>query len=144
MLMRSRDDGRRPVGDLWGLLGRLATGRPKITLLGVLLVTAILGAGLPRLTLRTDGAALHPLGSPAVALSEEDRVTFHDPEEIILLLSSRKGGPAVATDTTSPRVSSVGIPEPKQLISHSISNNPSPVGAKGGSASNPTTRIRKH
>lgn len=60
-------------------------------------LTLGLAERLPRLELRTDGAALHPEGDRTVERTARDRRAFEDPEELILLLTSRPGGPAVAS-----------------------------------------------
>ncbi len=68
---------------------------PARVLLLVLALTLIPASALPQLELRTDGAALHPTGNPIVEATREDRGLFHDPEQVILLLSSRDDGPAL-------------------------------------------------
>ena len=62
-----------------------------------LALTAVLAAGIPRLELRTGGDALRPDGDPLVVQTERDRIRFLDPRQAIVLLSSRDGGPAVAS-----------------------------------------------
>ncbi len=80
---------------LTSLLRRSVLFRPVRLLLFVLALTLIPASALPRLELRTDGAALHPTGNPVVEATRKDRGVFHDPEQVILLLSSRAAGPAV-------------------------------------------------
>jgi predicted RND superfamily exporter protein len=79
------------------VLTRRCLRRPKTFLAGTVLVTAVFAAGLARLQLRTDGAALYPRGEPVVEATRQDRERFRDPERIILLLTSRTGGPEVAS-----------------------------------------------
>src|SRR5262245_11000499 len=59
--------------------------------------TLAIGAGMARLELRTDGAALRPPGERVVALTEIDRRRFEEPRQVILLVSSREGGNLVAS-----------------------------------------------
>lgn len=80
-------------------LARISAQRPVAGLTVLTIVTLALAAGLPRLRLRTDGAALHPVGDRTVELTAQDRLTFQDPEELILLLTSRPGGPALTSAT---------------------------------------------
>jgi predicted RND superfamily exporter protein len=56
-----------------------------------------LALGLLRLELRTDGAALYPVGDPVVERTLEDRVLFREPERVVLLLSTRSDGPSLAS-----------------------------------------------
>jgi predicted RND superfamily exporter protein len=79
------------------VLTRSCLRRPKTFLLGVALLTAGFAVGLTRLQMRTDGAALYPLGEPAIELTRRDGEVFQDPRRIILLVSSRPGGPPVAS-----------------------------------------------
>jgi len=78
-------------------LTRLALRFPVLCLGATLLVTGVFVLGLLRLTLRTDGAALHPASSPTVLRSAADREVFHDSELVILLVAGRPGGPPVAS-----------------------------------------------
>jgi predicted RND superfamily exporter protein len=77
MLALARFALRRP----WPVLALLAAG------------TLVAAAGLPRLELRTDGAAIYPQGSPVVERTLADRALFEEPEQVILLATSRSGGP---------------------------------------------------
>lgn len=77
------------------LLARAAAGRPIACLAILAAGTLALAAALPRLELRTDGAVLYPIGDPAVELTARDRRAFEDPEELIVLLTPRPGGPAM-------------------------------------------------
>ncbi|PYQ66135.1 MAG: hypothetical protein DMF53_04100 [Acidobacteria bacterium] len=79
------------------VLSRACLRRPKTYLLCMALITAVFAVGLTRLQLRTDGAALYPVGEPAVELTRRDGEVFHDPRRVILLISARPGGPAVAS-----------------------------------------------
>ena len=78
-------------------LAGLALRHPfaALCLYGVLTAVAI--SGLFRLELRTDGAALYPTGNPVVARSLADRTTFREAEQVLLLVTSREGGPRVAS-----------------------------------------------
>src|SRR5215218_3664216 len=80
---------------LW--ISRAALRRPVLTLLVFLLGTAVAATGLFRLEIRTDGAAIYPRGDATVERTLRDRQTFFEPDQIILLVSSRPGGPAVAS-----------------------------------------------
>ena len=75
-------------------LARAALKRPVPVLLLFFLATA---AGLFRLELRTDGAAIYPEHDPTVERTLRDRATFFEPDQIIVLASSRPGGPLVAS-----------------------------------------------
>ena len=48
------------------LLARHALAHPRFWLIAIGLLTLCLGSGLLRLELRTEGAALHPLGHPGL------------------------------------------------------------------------------
>lgn len=72
-----------------------ASGHPRLWLAGVALVTALFAAALPRLEIRTDGAAIHPPGSAAVRATAADRTQFHDDDLVLILLRSRTGGAPV-------------------------------------------------
>jgi uncharacterized protein len=78
-------------------IAKYSLRRPRLVLLFFLLGTTALAAGLFRLEIRTDGAAIYPQGDPAVARTLRDRETFHDPDLILLLVSARPGGPSVAS-----------------------------------------------
>lgn len=80
-------------------LSRISARRPVVCLAILSAVTLALGAMLPRLELRTDGAALHPSGDPTVEQTEQDRLTFEDPEALILLLTSRPAGPSLTSSS---------------------------------------------
>lgn len=75
----------------------IALRRPALVLLVFLLGTIAAAAGLPRLEIRTDGAAIYPEDDPVVARTLADRETFQEPEQILLLATSRPGGPALAS-----------------------------------------------
>lgn len=82
------------------ILSRLTSAclaRPRVTLLGGLLVAALFGSGLPKLELRTDGRTLYPSGNPIVERSEADAERFREPDQVILLISPKPGGPPVAS-----------------------------------------------
>lgn len=52
---------------------------------------------LPSLEIRTDGAALHPAGNPVVMHARDDRITFDDPEEFVLVATPRPGNDPLTT-----------------------------------------------
>ncbi|HSU83469.1 MAG TPA: MMPL family transporter [Thermoanaerobaculia bacterium] len=79
------------------LISKYALRRPRRVLLLFLLGTAAMAAGLFRLEIRTDGAAIYPEGDPAVERTLRDREAFADPDLILLLVSARPGGPPVAS-----------------------------------------------
>jgi predicted RND superfamily exporter protein len=74
-------------------LALLALRRPLPVLAALTLATAAAAGGLFRLQLRTDGAAIYPEGDPVVAQTLQDRETFGETEQAILLVTSRAGGP---------------------------------------------------
>lgn len=78
-------------------LARICADRPAACLTLLSLLTLISAAQLPHLELRTDGAALHPRGEPSVERTARDRQLFEHPEQLILLLTSRPGGPDVTS-----------------------------------------------
>ncbi|MFL6196668.1 MAG: efflux RND transporter permease subunit [Thermoanaerobaculia bacterium] len=78
-------------------LARACLRHPRPVLLAILLGSALATAGLFRLEVRTDGAAIYPEGNPAVARTLRDREAFDDRDLVILLVSSRPGGPPVAS-----------------------------------------------
>lgn len=76
-------------------LARLALRRPLPVLAVFAVTTAAAVAGLLRLELRTDGAAIYPQGNPVVERSRRDAETFQEPEWVIVLVTARPGGPPV-------------------------------------------------
>ncbi|MBV8203284.1 MAG: hypothetical protein JOZ15_21940, partial [Acidobacteria bacterium] len=74
-------------------LARIALARPLPVLALLAVATAALGCGLFRLELRTDGAAIYPLGDPAVVRTAADRATFQEVDQVLLLVTARRGGP---------------------------------------------------
>jgi predicted RND superfamily exporter protein len=88
------------AGDRLLALSRFAIARPRRALAASLLVSFALGAGLFRLEIRTDGAAIHPRGDPVMLRADEDRRTFghpyRDPRELVVLLTrSTAASPAL-------------------------------------------------
>ncbi|HSG40831.1 MAG TPA: MMPL family transporter, partial [Thermoanaerobaculia bacterium] len=75
----------------------IALRRPALVLLVFLLGTLAAAAGLPRLEIRTDGAAIYPEDDPVVARTLKDRETFNEEEQILLLVSAKPGGLPVAS-----------------------------------------------
>ena len=78
-------------------LTSVCLARPRVTLLTGLLIALLFASGLPRLELRTDGRALYPSGNRVVQQSEADAERFREPDQVILLISARPGGPPVAS-----------------------------------------------
>jgi len=78
-------------------LARMSIRRPGLVLLLLAVASAALVPGLLRLEVRTDGASIYPDGDPAVERTAEDRKTFLEPDQIILLATSRPGGPSLAS-----------------------------------------------
>ncbi len=76
-------------------LARFALRRPALVLALLALSTALAARGLFSLELRTDGAAIYPTDDPVVLQSQADRERFQEPEQVILLITSLPGGPAV-------------------------------------------------
>lgn len=76
-------------------LARFALRRPVPVLALLALGVALAALGLFRLELRTDGAAIYPAHDPVVLQSQADRERFLEPEQVILLVTSRPGGPAL-------------------------------------------------
>ena len=70
-------------------LARQAVRRPFLWLGLVLVVTLLLGAGLPQLELETGGAALYPTGNTVIEASEVDRLRFEEPRQVVVLVSCR-------------------------------------------------------
>jgi predicted RND superfamily exporter protein len=71
--------------------------RPGAACVAVAALTLGLGSGLLRLDLRTDGAAIHPLDNVTVQQTLADRDTFHDADQAIVLLTSRRARPGLAS-----------------------------------------------
>ncbi|MCP4006292.1 MAG: MMPL family transporter [bacterium] len=61
------------------------------------LLTLFLGAGLLRLEIRSDGAALHPANNPVVQADSADQRTFFESDQVMVLVSARPGGPPVSS-----------------------------------------------
>src|SRR5262249_50870132 len=88
-------------------LCRQSLRRPRLTLAVLLAATAFLALGLPRLQLRTAGAAIYPSNSPPVVASLRDRELFDDGLALILLV--------VAEPSTPPLTSPAGLRAIRQL-----------------------------
>ena len=90
-----------PLQSLWVLrltmlaLARFALRHPILVLGLLALGVALAALGLFRLELRTDGAAIYPTNDPVVLQSQADRERFQEPEQVILLVTSLRGGPAL-------------------------------------------------
>jgi hypothetical protein len=91
-------------------LARLALARPRAVLLALALATAALLPGLFRLELRTDGAAIYPLGDPTVRRTLADRETFQETDQVILLATARTGGPLLASPAGFRFLHEIGAP----------------------------------
>jgi uncharacterized protein len=74
-------------------LARAALARPFLVLALLAVATAAVARGLFRLELRTDGAAIYPRDDPAVERTLADRQAFAEVDQIVLLVTSRPGGP---------------------------------------------------
>ncbi|HEX3131416.1 MAG TPA: MMPL family transporter, partial [Thermoanaerobaculia bacterium] len=74
-----------------------ALRRPWLVLFLIGLGSAFFLAGLFRLEVRTDGASLYPQGDATVDRTLADRERFAEPQQVILLATSRPGGPPLAT-----------------------------------------------
>jgi uncharacterized protein len=78
-------------------LARIALARPRLMLALLAVATALAAKGLFQLELRTDGAAIYPRHDPVVERTLADRRTFHEADQIIVLATSRPGGPLLAS-----------------------------------------------
>lgn len=76
-------------------LVRAALRRPFLVLALLALGTAWSALGLFRLELRTDGAAIYPLDNRVIEQGLADRKAYEEPEQVILLVTSRPGGPSL-------------------------------------------------
>lgn len=74
---------------------RSALERPLAWLAAFTLLTLVLAWQLLGIEIRTDGAALYPRGNEIIDRSALDRVTFDDPEHVIVLVQQHEGGPAL-------------------------------------------------
>jgi uncharacterized protein len=74
-------------------LARAALARPFLVLALIAVATAAVARGLFHLELRTDGAAIYPRDDPAVERTLADRQAFAEVDQIVLLVTSRPGGP---------------------------------------------------
>src|SRR3954469_6454603 len=79
------------------ILARTALRRPKLVLAILLLATGAVAAGLFRLAIRVDGEALYPEGDATVERTLADRQRFDEPQQVIVLATSRPGGPPLAS-----------------------------------------------
>ncbi len=73
-------------------LARAALARPLVVLAVLAIATAAAARGLFRLELRTDGEAIYPQGDPAVERTRADRRDFLEADQIVLLVTTRRGG----------------------------------------------------
>jgi len=80
-------------------LARHSLAHPRLWLAAVGLVTLAMGVGLLRLELRTDGAALHPVGNAILEAAERDRQRFLDPRQVVLLAHAPPGAPPLDSPT---------------------------------------------
>lgn len=80
------------------LLARHALDHPRLWLLMIGLLSLLLGVGLLRLEIRTDGSALYPVRDPVIEAAEIDRLRFLDPRQTVLLVSA----PPSAASLVSP------------------------------------------
>jgi len=70
-----------------------ALENPRAWLAALGVATVVVGAGVGRLELRTDGDVLRPAGDLAVAATTRDAVRFQDPRQVLLLVRERAEGP---------------------------------------------------
>jgi predicted RND superfamily exporter protein len=108
-------------------LAGLSLRRPGVVLALYALLTGAAAAGLFRLELRTDGSTLYPSGDPVVAQTVADNRRFRETDQVILLVSSRPGGPPVASPAGFLFLQKLGaqiqrLPEVDVLGVHSIAN----------------------
>jgi len=73
-------------------LAHSAVRRPVYWLLGGILVTLCLAAGIPKLELKTNGAALYPEDNAVIERSEADRLRFGEPRHIVVLAGCSASG----------------------------------------------------
>ncbi|MBW2274504.1 MAG: MMPL family transporter [Deltaproteobacteria bacterium] len=73
--------------------------RPRRTLGVVSILTLLVGSGLLRLDLRTDGAAIYPTGNVTVQNTLDDRAAFRESEQAILLVNPARGRPGFDSAT---------------------------------------------
>ncbi len=78
-------------------LAHLALRRPWLVLVLLGLGTAFVLAGLFRLEIRTDGNSIYPEGDSTVERTLADRERFAEPQQVILVATSRPGGPPLAS-----------------------------------------------
>ncbi|MBI5506124.1 MAG: MMPL family transporter [Deltaproteobacteria bacterium] len=110
---------------------------PRAYLTAAALVTVLLGAGLTRLELRTDGQSLRPAGAEVVLRTERDQARFHDPRQAIVLISTRDVGPSVASPQGLRFLARVhrelrGVAGVRGEAILSLASVPSPVGDRAG------------
>jgi len=67
-----------------------ALARPRACVALALALTAVLGSGLARLELRTDGASIYPDHNPVVERTRADQRAFDDPQQVIVLVTARE------------------------------------------------------
>lgn len=79
---------------LWDMAGSThgRDSHPHRTLALIAVFTAIMGSGMIRLELRTDGAAIYPKKNATVERSRIDRATFKESEQAVLLMTTRSAG----------------------------------------------------
>src|SRR5882762_2679497 len=63
--------------------------RPRRCLGALFLLTLPFVGGVLRLQLRTDGDAVYPTSDPVVEHTETDRQTFHETDQVIVLVTPR-------------------------------------------------------
>jgi predicted RND superfamily exporter protein len=87
-----------------------------------LALTVVLGLGLARLELRTDGASIYPDHNPVVEHTRADQKTFDDPQQVIVLVTAattRLDSPAGLRFLAEAHRSLVALPgvSPSQTLS---------------------------
>jgi len=80
-----------------------ALARPRACVALALALTVVLGAGLARLELRTDGDSIYPDHNRVVDRTRADAKAFDDPRQAIVLVTTRDSGDASAPRLDSPQ-----------------------------------------
>ena len=80
-------------------LARRALDWPRATLLATGLLTLVFAAGMLRLELRTDGAALHPQGNPVIEQNALDEALSMTPLIFCFLVLTRLDPPSPIVQT---------------------------------------------
>ncbi|MCP3977963.1 MAG: MMPL family transporter [bacterium] len=117
-------------------VARCAEARPWRFLTWIAVVTVVLGTGVLRLELRTDGAAIYPTGDPTVERTRQDRRDFRELEQVVALVTATSAEGTVVDHTGLAYVkrlheSLAGVPGVDAGRSFSLATIPDPT--PGGS-----------